>query len=77
MRIQSLASHSGLEDLVLLWGRAAAVGPIGSLAVGFPYAMGTTLKKSKKKKKVGIVCVCIYIYIYICMYVYMCIYIDI
>ena len=38
-------------ELPRLWHRAAATAPIGPLAGGPPYAMGTALKKKKKKKK--------------------------
>ena len=45
--------HSCSLDLVLLWlwGRPAAIDPIGPLAWEPPYAMGVALEKTKKKKK--------------------------
>ena len=39
--------------LLWLWGRTAAVAPIGPLAWEPPYAAGATLKSQKKKKNVS------------------------
>ena len=49
MRVQSLASLSGLRTLRCceLWCRLAARAPIGPLAWERPYAMGAALKRQK------------------------------
>ena len=38
--------------LLWLWGRPAALTPIGPLAWELPYAVGVVLKKKKDKKKI-------------------------
>ena len=42
------------SDVVLLWGRPAAVAPIVPLAWEPPYAVGAPLKGQKKKEKLRI-----------------------
>ena len=43
--------HGADPMLLWLWGRPAAVAPIGPLGCELPYAAGVALKSKKKKKE--------------------------
>ena len=46
-------TRSSNSALLWLWGRPAAVVPIGPLAWEPPYAVGVALKKEKKKRNIS------------------------